>query len=261
MGIATEFQRFDAFLFDLDGVIYKGDEPVPHAAEAVRALGEAGKRTAFLTNNATVRPEDVADRLGGMGILVEPQQVVTSALATADHLRDKGIRSAYVVGEAALIDAVASAGVTVAGGVDLHIEAVVVGLDRDVTYAKLRDAALQIQGGAMFIAANIDPSLPMPKGAWPGSGALVGAIAAASGAVPEVVGKPNPPLFRSALERAGGGVPLMIGDRLDTDIAGALALGWDAALVLTGVSTLEEAKGPGAPEPGFVLEDLRGLLA
>jgi glycerol 3-phosphatase-2 len=260
MPVAPAFSGYDAFLLDLDGVIYRGNEPVAFAAEAVNEVISAGKRVAFLTNNSTVRPESVSERLRAMGIRAEPAQVVTSALATADSLRSERTASAFVIGEPALRDAIARAGIRVAQDGNELVDTVVVGLDRRVTYEAIRDAAVQIERGARFVATNADPSLPVPGGAWPGAGALVGAVQATTGVAPEIVGKPKPQLFRSALERAGGGKPLVVGDRLDTDVAGAVALGWDAALVLTGVSTREEASAPGAPKARFILGDLRGLL-
>ena len=252
--------RYGSLLFDLDGVIYRGDEPVAFAVETVNALLSAGKRVAFLTNNSTVRPESVSERLRSMGIAAEPERVVTSALATADHLLSDRVGSVFVIGEPALREAIRGAGIHVTQNGKEPVDAVVVGLDRHVTYEAIRDAALLIERGAAFVATNTDPSLPVPGGAWPGAGALVGAVQATTGVTPDVVGKPKPQLFRSAQDRAGGGEPLVIGDRLDTDIAGALGLGWDAALVLTGVSTREEALEPGAPKATFILDDLRGLM-
>ena len=252
--------RYDAVLFDLDGVLYRGGEPIAHAAEAVSRLREHGTRVAFVTNNSSRTPEAVAERLRGVGVDASVEEVVTSALATAELLAARGIRDAFVVGGDGLRRALRAAGIAIVdGGVSVP-DAVVVGFDPDVTYGGLRDAAVRVARGAAFIGSNPDASFPAADGEnWPGAGALIAAIETTTGARAEIVGKPNPPLLRSALDRAGGGAPLMIGDRLDTDIDGALALGWDAALVLTGVCTAEDAR-TASPAPTYVLQDLRGLF-
>lgn len=252
--------RYDAFLFDLDGVLYRGSEPVPRAADAVARLRRIGKRVAFVTNNSSRTPEAVAERLAAVGVPAAPDEVVTSAHATARLLVDRGLATAFVIGEEGLRTAIAAAGVRVVDGTGAGPDAVVVGLDRGVDYERLRAASVLVQHGAALIGSNADGSFPAPRGErWPGAGALLAAIETTTGTRAEVVGKPRTPLFEAALDRTGGGVPLVVGDRIDTDIAGAAALGWDSVLVLTGVSTREDA-GATATPPTYVVEDLDGLF-
>jgi HAD superfamily hydrolase (TIGR01457 family) len=236
-------ERYDAFLFDLDGVLYRGSEPIPGAADAVERVRRLGKRLAFVTNNSARTPEQVADHLRSVGVAADPGEVETSALATADLLAVRGVRRAFVIGEAGIRAALSARGIDVLTGEPESVDAVVVGWDRDVDYAKLRSAALLIQRGAAFVATNADASYPAPDGLWPGAGAIVAAIETTVGIAPEVVGKPYPPIFEAALRRAGGGRALVIGDRLDTDIAGANRLGWGSLLVLSGVTGPDDLAG------------------
>lgn len=252
--------RYDAFLFDLDGVLYRGADPVPAAAEALTRLRAAGKRVAFVTNNASATPSSVAQRLGGAGVEANVEEIETSALATAALLAERGVTSAFVVGEVGIKEALTQVGIRVVGAEQGEVEVVVVGLDRTADYDSLRAAAMLIDRGAAFIATNPDGSFPAPGGVrWPGAGALVAAVEATTDAKAEVVGKPNAPIFRAALARAGGGEPLVVGDRIDTDIAGAAALGWDSMLVLTGISTRDEAARSATP-PTYIAADLRALF-
>src|SRR6185436_18779327 len=155
-------------------------------------------------------------------------------------------------------EALTSVGIELLDGDPQHADLVVVGLDRQVTYAKLKRAALLVQRGAELIASNPDRTFPQTDGLWPGAGSLLAAVEAATGATPTIVGKPHPPLFESARDRAGARNPLVVGDRLDTDIAGANRLGWDSLLVLTGVSKKSDL--PAASEkPTYVAPDLRFL--
>jgi glycerol-1-phosphatase len=257
----TLAERYDCLLFDLDGVLYRGREPVPRAPEVLAALRARGSRLAFVTNNSARTPEVVAERLRDVGIEAQAGEVETSALSTATLLSGRGCRSAFVVGEEGIRTALAAAGVEVLDGEPPAAEAVVVGWDRGADYAKLRTASLLVQRGAAFVGTNPDASFPAPGGErWPGAGALLAAIATTTGAVPEVVGKPEAPIYRSALARAGGGTPLVVGDRLDTDIAGAAALGWDSLLVLTGIARRADLEGS-LVHPTYVAEDLSVLLS
>jgi ribonucleotide monophosphatase NagD (HAD superfamily) len=164
-----------------------------------------------------------------------------------------------VIGGDGIRTALADAGVAVTDGEPGSVDWVVVGVDQQVTYAKLRTAGLLVQRGAPLVATNPDRSLPMPGGVWPGAGALLSVVTETTGASAEIVGKPFAPLFEAGLRRAGGGRPLVIGDRIDTDIAGAARLGWDSLLVLSGVSTEEEiASSPASPT--FVADDVTALL-
>ena len=229
--------RYDAVLFDLDGVLYRGTDPIDGAAEAVRDLRERGAGIAFVTNNSSRTPEQVAEKLRGLGIDARPDEVASSAVVTADFLAAGGGGSAFVVGETGIREALRKAGIEVLDGEPEHADVVVVGVDTGATYASLRTAALLVQRGARLVATNADRSYPVPEGLWPGAGALLAVITTTTGREPEaVIGKPNTPVLEAALERAGGSRPLVVGDRLDTDISGAAAAGWDSLLVLTGVS-------------------------
>jgi glycerol-1-phosphatase len=250
---------YDAFLFDLDGVLYRGDLPIAGAGDVVAALRATGKGVAFVTNNSARTPGAVAAHLASVGVAAAPEEIETSALTTAAALADRHVSTVLVVGEEGLRSALTAAGMTSVTA-PTQPEAVVVGWDREIAYDTLRDASIAIQRGATFFASNDDPSYPAPGDVtWPGAGAIVAAISVASGVSPEVFGKPNPPIFLAALQRAGGGTPLVIGDRLETDIEGAARLGWDRALVLTGIATAEDLGASGL-EATHVLDDLAGLL-
>lgn len=254
------FDRYDCFLFDLDGVLYRGSEPIEGAPEALGALREAGKRVAFLTNNSARTPQDVAERLRSVGVQADAAEVETSAMATADLLGKRGVVTAFVVGEEGIRSALTGSGIAVIDGEPDRADVVVVGFDTTADYAKLRTASVLVERGAALVATNGDGSFPAADGTrWPGAGALLAAIVATTDAEPQIVGKPNAPLFVAALERAGGGRPLVVGDRLDTDIAGAAALGWDSLLVLTGIATREQADASPI-RPTFVSDDLSILL-
>jgi glycerol 3-phosphatase-2 len=251
---------YDAILLDLDGVLYRWPEPIPGAAEAVAALRKAGKRVAFVTNNSSRTPAQVVERLASVGVDAKPEEVVTSALATATILAGRGIGSAFVIGEEGLLKALAEAGVAVVDSSSDEVDVVVVGFDRGADYMKLKDASVLVERGASLVASNADPSFPAPGGeSWPGAGALLAAIETTTGTRGEVFGKPEPPLFERALASAGGGRPLVVGDRLDTDIAGASRLGWDSALVLTGDARRVDVESA-LWTPTFVLDDLSGLV-
>jgi HAD superfamily hydrolase (TIGR01457 family) len=251
---------YDAILLDLDGVLYRWPEPIAGSAEAVERLRAAGKRIAFVTNNSSRTPQQVAEGLASLGIRAEPAEVVTSALATATLLADRGTRSAFVIGEEGLRTALAEAGIDLVDAADGVVDAVVVGFDRAADYAKLKNGAVLVERGASLVASNADPSFPAPGGeAWPGAGSLLAAIETTTGRRGEVVGKPEAPLLRRALAQAGGGRPLVVGDRLDTDIAGAAGLGWDSALVLSG-STRRDDVETSPWTPTFVVDALADLV-
>ena len=250
---------YDAFLFDLDGVLYRGDQPIAGAAGVVAALRRAGKRLAFVTNNSARTPKAIAAHLGSFGVHADTEEIETSALTTAAALAERSVATAFVVGEEGLRSALADAQIR---SVDASHDpaAVVVGWDRAFTYATLTDAAVAIQRGATFYASNDDPSYPAPNGVtWPGAGAIVASISVATGCDPEVFGKPHPPILRAALTRAGGGRALVVGDRIETDIAGAAAVGSDSALVLTGIASRDDLDRSRF-EATYVLGDLTDLL-
>jgi HAD superfamily hydrolase (TIGR01457 family) len=249
----------DCVLFDLDGVMYRGDRAIPHAAEGVGAVRAAGCAVIFMTNNSARTPQQVAATLARFGISAAPREVVTSALATAELLASRGGETAFVVGEDGIRSALADAGIRLLDGEPERVDHVVVGWDRSIDYPKLRTACLLVERGAHLVATNADPSYPAPDGLWPGAGAILAVVTTTTGAEAEVVGKPHAPLFRTALRASGGRRPLVVGDRVDTDIAGAAALGWDSLLVLTGISRREHLDAA-AIRPTYVADDLRVLV-
>ena len=223
-------------------------------------MRDAGKRIAFVTNNASRTPAQVVERLASVGVDARPDEIVTSALATATLLADRGLTSAFVVGEEGLLQALGDAGIRIVDASADGVDVVVVGFDRGADYTKLKDASVLVERGASLVASNADPSFPAPGGeSWPGAGALLAAIETTTGTRGEVVGKPEPTLFERALASAGGGRPLVVGDRLDTDIAGADRLGWDSALVLTGAARREDVERS-QWKPTFVVDDLAALV-
>lgn len=259
--------RYDAALCDLDGVLHLGDEPVVHAAGAVRSARAAGMRFAFVTNNASRSPVVVAQRLTAFDVPAEPADVVTSAQAAGRTLAARlPVGSAVlVVGTEALADEVRSIGMRPVRSVDEAGEggpaAVVQGLATTTTYADLAEAAVAIGRGALWVAGNTDATLPTPRGPLPGNGAFVAALRLVTGQEPLVSGKPDPSLHRASVERVGAQRPLVIGDRLDTDVLGAVRGGADSLLVLTGVVGVRElAAAPLGSRPTYVARDLRGLL-
>ena len=257
--------HYQAFLLDLDGVLYRGDEVVAGAPDAVSALRRAGRRIVFLTNNSARTPQQVAGKLRGLGIEASAEEVVTSAQATATLLarsaeEDGRAPSAFVIGEQGLREALEAAGIEVVDGKPEQAGFVVVGWDRSVDYGKLRTATVLVGRGALLVASNADASYPAPGGEqWPGAGALLAAVETASGTRAAVVGKPHRPLFDLAVERAGTRRVLLVGDRIETDVAGALAAGLDAGLVLTGAASAADLLDHDAL-PTMVLGRLAGLL-
>lgn len=253
--------RHDLVALDLDGVVYAGDRPVRGAPEALAALRERGTRLLFLTNNSARTPDHVAARLTRMGVAATPGEVLTSAQATAGLLEREGLRgaSAFLVGERGILEALRESGIEVLEGTPDRADLVVVGWDRQFDYAKFKTAALLIERGARLVATNGDVSYPGPDGRWPGAGAILAGVVAATGATATVVGKPGRPMFEAATRRTAAERPLMVGDRLDTDISGAARAGWESVLVLTGISGLPDL--PWADDlPTHVADDLGALL-
>jgi glycerol 3-phosphatase-2 len=257
--------RYDAFLLDLDGVLYRGDQAVRGAGEAVAGLRSAGRAVIFLTNNSARTPKEVADKLRGIGVDATSEEVVTSAQATARVAADIAREAsrpatAFVIGERGVREALAEVGIEVLDGEPGEAGVVVVGWDRGVDYDRLRTATVLVRAGARLVATNADASYPAPGGQqWPGAGALLAAVETASDARATVVGKPHRPLFDAAVERAGAERPLIVGDRLETDVLGAAHAGLDSALVLTGASTAGDLLDEDAL-PAMILDDVGGLL-
>ncbi|BCJ41367.1 acid sugar phosphatase [Actinoplanes ianthinogenes] len=255
---------YDLAIFDLDGVVFLIDKPIPGAAEAVERLRADGTAIAFATNNASRRAADVAALLTGMGVSAAPAEVLTSAGAAAALIAEHVPAGSpvLVVGAEALRAEIRDAGLTPVASAEDKPVAVVQGYGPEVGWKNLSEAALAIRAGATWYATNTDRTLPSPRGPLPGNGSLVAVIRTALDRDPDVVvGKPQPALFTTAATVAGADRPLVIGDRLDTDIQGAVTAGSDSLLVLTGVSgPADLLSAPADRRPSFVAADLSGLF-
>ncbi|MEV4754585.1 HAD-IIA family hydrolase [Micromonospora sp. NPDC049559] len=256
---------YDLVIFDLDGVVYLIDQPIAGAPETVGRLHAEGKALAYATNNASRRSSEVADLLNGMGVAARPEEVLTSAAASAELLAERLPAGApvLVVGAEALRAEVRAAGLRPVGRADEAPLAVVQGYGPQVGWADLAEASVAIRAGALWVATNTDRTLPSGRGPLPGNGSLVAVLRTALERDPDtVVGKPEPALFATAAHRVGARRPLVVGDRLDTDIEGAARAGMDSLLVLTGVSTAADLLTAGPDRrPTYVASDLTGLFA
>ena len=257
-------QRYDQVILDLDGCVWVGEEPVEGSPEAIATLRGAGKRVAFATNNSWHAGEEHVARLWGMGVQASLADVVTVGGAMQHLLAEtRSGRSVYVIGTDALRKHVGQAGLKLVNDTDLasRAEVVVTGGTDQLRYDDLRSAALAVHRGADFLATSRDPTLPTPEGPWPGTGAILAAVETASGRRAEIVGKPEPQLFLTALDRLGEGRTLVIGDRLDSDVAAAAAAGLDAALVHSGVEGGEgQTAEHGRPVPVAEAATLAALV-
>jgi len=260
---AAVIDSYDAVLFDLDGVIYLGPVGVPGAAEGIAELHDRGTKIGFVTNNAARPPVAVADHLVELGIPASAADVVTSAQAAAHLLINRfgaGARILAVGGEGVTL-ALSEAGLVPVHSADDHPVAVIQGYGFDLKWQELNEAAIAIHKGAHWVATNIDPTRPTERGLVPGNGAAVAAVQMAVQSQPEVAGKPYRPLLDDTVDRLGAHHPLFVGDRLDTDVAGAVNAGLDSMLVLSGSHRAEQLISaiPGE-RPTFVGDDLRALL-
>ena len=254
--------RYDQFVLDLDGCVWIGDEPTPGVLGALDDLRAAGKRVAYATNDPRSATEDYVARLWKIGIKASLGDVVTVGGAVQHLLADtRSGRTAFVIGTTALRKHVADAGCKLLNGTDLasRAEVVVVGGTEDLTFHDLRFGALAVRRGADFLATGRDPTYPQPDGLWPGTGAILAAVEVASGRKAEIVGKPEPQLLMTALDRLGEGRTLVVGDRIDTDLRAAANAGLDAALVLTGGANRADLDGI-EPAPVAVGDTLASLL-
>jgi HAD superfamily hydrolase (TIGR01450 family) len=254
---------YDLAMLDLDGVVYVGPDAVPGAAEALKVARDNDIRLAYITNNAARTPHEVAEHLRALSMPgVSDGDVVTSAQAVAHLVADAlpAGSAVLLVGGEGLRSPLEERGLRCVTSMDDGPAAVVQGFHPDVGWRQLSEAAFAIQAGLPWFASNTDLTIPTARGIAPGNGSLVQAIRNATGASPVVAGKPEKALFDETIERMGGTRPLMVGDRLDTDIDGAIRAGTDSLAVLTGVSTLQEIidAGPGH-RPTYISADLAGL--
>ncbi|WP_035794431.1 HAD-IIA family hydrolase [Kitasatospora mediocidica] len=254
---------YDTALLDLDGVVYAGADAIEHAVDSLATARAEGMRLAYVTNNASRPPRVVAEHLTELGIPAESEDVINSAQAAARLIAEKVPAGAkvLVVGGAGLVEALAEHGLVAVRSLADGPAAVVQGFDQSVGWAELAEASYAVASGLPWVASNTDLSIPTARGVAPGNGTLVAAVRAATGAEPEVAGKPLPPMHRETVLRTGAKRPLVVGDRLDTDIEGAYNGGVDSLLVFTGVATPAELlAAPAKHRPSYLAADLRGLL-
>lgn len=246
------------YILDLDGVVYLGKKIIPGAYEAINRLRDAGRRVIFLTNNSTRSRESVASRLESMGIGCTGSDVITSAYAAAVYIREQyGPSTVYCIGEPGLLEELEQEGHTVS---EQNVDKVLVGLDKEFTYHKLKLGLDNLRAGAGFIATNTDALLPTESGFLPGAGSMVAALKAASGQDPIVIGKPNKPIMDVLLNEYGlrSEECVMIGDRLETDILAGINAGMRTVLVLTGASGIKDIALSGI-KPDTILDSLVDL--
>lgn len=259
-------EKYAGFIIDLDGVLYLLNDPIEGSVETLTTLARLGKPFVFLTNNSSSTPEQYVDKLLGMGVEVEPWQVVGSAQAVVRYLESNHEttgRTAFVIGEDGLAREVESSGLAL---LDVKqgraADFVFVGWDRAFDFEKLKTAAIAIRNGAVYVATNTDATYPTPEGLWPGAGSIVASVTTGGGREPVVVGKPNPLIVDIALERLAvqRREALLVGDRLDTDIKAGLLAGVDTLMVLTGVSSEGDVESTGI-RPTYLRDSLAALLA
>ena len=263
MPLSPLLTGYDHALLDLDGCVYVGAACTPGAPEAVGELRAAGKSVVFLTNDARRAPEEYVRKLWSLGLQASLKEVVTVG-ATLQYVLAQTTpgTSTYVIGSRAIFRHVADAGQRIVNGTKRATEAelVVVAGHDELNFIELREATQAVLGGAEMLATSRDRAFPTDQGIWPGTGAIVAALEYATERRARIVGKPAPDMFQAALDRVGPGRALVVGDRLDSDLAGAAAAGLDGAIVLTGVSTRALAQSAQAPAPVAIADDLHSLV-
>ncbi len=263
MPISPLLSAYDHVLLDLDGCVSVGNAPAPRAAEALGTLRAAGKRLAFVTNDSRLTPEEHVRRLWSMGLQASLDEVVTAGSAIQFALADRVPRTpVFVIGPPAIARHVSDAGLIVVNGTPRAAEArvVVVAAHERFSYDELATATRAVLGGAEILAAVRDRTYAGADGPLPATGAIVAALEYATGRSARSVGKPEPLPYRVALDRLGPGRALVVGDRLDADLAGAAAAGLDAAIVLTGATTRAQARAARDPAPVAIADTLHALV-
>jgi HAD superfamily hydrolase (TIGR01450 family) len=260
--VSGPLDGYDAVLLDVDGTVIRGAETVPEAPDVINELRQAGYAVQFVTNNASRTPDEIAEHLTALGVPTAAADIVTSGQAAGALLANRLPTDAAVliVGADALAAEVRLVGLTPVTAASEDPVAVVQGHSPRTGWTQLAEACLAIRGGAMWVACNVDRTLPTERGLLPGNGAMVAALQAATDREPTVAGKPARPLLDTAMERAGAQRPLVVGDRLDTDIAGARAAELDSLLVLSGVAdAVALLAAPPEHRPSHLGADLRVL--
>jgi 4-nitrophenyl phosphatase len=255
-----EMKHIRSMILDMDGVLWRDTAPIGNLEEIFKRIADQGIKLVFATNNGTKTVDQYLEKLNDFNVTAEPWQIITSAIATADHLNnlypDGG--GVYIVGEEGLVRAFEDKGFTIRSQ---NVVAVVAGMDRFLTYEKLRNATLLIRSGAKFIGTNPDRTFPTPRGLEPGAGTIISALETSSDVQAKIIGKPKPNMFLQALKVLGTSPDetLTVGDRLETDIAGGQAADCLTALVLSGASSKKEAD-EWTPPPDLIASDLSNLL-
>ncbi|MCB9412936.1 MAG: HAD-IIA family hydrolase [Actinobacteria bacterium] len=255
--------RFDVLLLDLDGVVYAGAGAIPYAVTALNRVSDQGVHLAYVTNNASRPPSAVVAHLADLGLVAAEADVVTSAQAGARLISESLPAGAevLVVGGEGLREAVHARGFQIVEDGLAHPAAVIMGFSPEIGWRQLAQATYAVTGGAEFFATNTDRTIPTADGIAPGNGMLVAVVSQVTGVLPRIAGKPERPLMLESVERTSARRPLVVGDRLDTDIAGARGAGLASLLVLTGVSTVSDLlTAPPAQRPDYLAVDLRALL-
>jgi 4-nitrophenyl phosphatase len=253
-----------ALILDMDGVIWKADAPIGDLPYTFKRIHDLGLKYVFATNNGTKTPEEYQQKLAALGVHVETWQIVTSAMGIAFLLEQKYPHGTkiFVIGEEGIRAALEETGFEILSTENApNAEAVVMGIDRGVNFQKITEATLLVRRGIPFYTTNTDRTFPTPRGEIPGSGAWLSVVTTATGVEPIVAGKPQPYLMELSLERLGTKKDdtLVIGDRLETDIAAGQAVGCPTALVLSGVSSIEQAR-KWSPQPNLIADNLFALV-
>ncbi len=264
------FANINTLILDMDGVLWHGDQPLPGLIELFQTLRDRQIRFILATNNASQTAEQYVNKLARMGVTVDSGEILTSAMATALYLAQRtepASTRVFVIGEKGATEPLIKQGFTLTGlyevddparnGPKIGADYVVCGMDRELTWHKLATAALNINAGAKFIGTNPDTSLPTELGFTHGNGAILAALQAATGVAPTIIGKPEPLMYQQALSLLGvePAETIAIGDRLETDILGAVRAGIRSLMVLTGVSSEEDLKNTDY-QPDWVMQDI-----
>lgn len=262
--MTTFYHGYDGLLCDLDGVVYAGAQPIPYAVDTLNTLIERGIPVGFVTNNASKSATEVANRLIGFGVATTSKHVITSAQAVVDVLKRQyqpADGPVLVTGSEQLTALIQAAGFTITAVAADAPQVVVQGFNPNLGWQDLAEASFAIQHGAGWLASNLDLTIPLAQGVAPGNGSLVNTVAQATGQRPKLAaGKPAPSMFQTMADRFAMRQPLVVGDRLDTDVQGAVNAGFDGALVETGIHRRADLSAFQSSSPTWVLPDLRVLL-
>lgn len=253
---AEQMKSYQGYLIDLDGTMYKGTELIQEAAEFVHALQERGIPYLYVTNNSSRTPAQVADKLCKFGIPTKDEQVFTTSLATANYIHEQKPKArVFCIGEEGLVTALREKGMILQD--DEHVDYVVCGIDRQITYEKLAIACLAVRKGATFISTNADIAIPTERGLMPGNGSITAVIAVSTQTLPTYIGKPEAIIMEQALQVLGTSKEetVMVGDNYDTDILAGIQAGLDTILVHTGVTTKDLLKRYDI-QPTYTIESL-----